>query len=123
MRWPGWPAFDSATLSEAFRRAVLRLFAAAADRPFAFRPGRCVAKTAALAGRTARTAPGFAPASPRLAPPSTHHSSPITHHPPPIAPFAPALGAEVEEPLAIAAPVDWSLRAARYSWTELPPTS
>jgi len=65
VRWPGWPAFDSATLSEAFRRAVLRLFAAAADRPFAFRPGRCVAKTAALAGRTARTAPGFAPASPQ----------------------------------------------------------
>jgi hypothetical protein len=38
------------------------------DRPFALRHGRCVAATAALAGRTARTAPGFAPASPRLGP-------------------------------------------------------
>jgi hypothetical protein len=26
VRWPGWPAYDSAALSEAFRRAVLRLF-------------------------------------------------------------------------------------------------
>jgi len=25
VRWPGWPAYDSAALSEAFRRAVLRL--------------------------------------------------------------------------------------------------
>ena len=38
------------------------------DRPCALRHRRCVAETAALAGRTARTAPGFAPASPRLAP-------------------------------------------------------
>jgi hypothetical protein len=87
------------------------------------RPGRCVAETPALAGRAARTAPGFAPASPRLAPPSTHHPLPITHHPPPTAPFAPALAAEVEEPLAIADPVNWSLRAARYRWTELLPAS
>jgi len=41
--------------------------AGAADRPFALRLARCVAETAALAGRTARTAPGFALASPRLA--------------------------------------------------------
>ena len=97
MRWPGWPAYDSAALSEAFRRAVLRLFVRRGffdedqaegmlqwphsgfhvhagvgvsedDRPFALRHGRCVAETAALAGRTARTAPGFAPASPLLAP-------------------------------------------------------
>ena len=26
VRWPGWPAYDSTALSEAFRRAVLRLF-------------------------------------------------------------------------------------------------
>jgi len=26
VRRPGWPAYDSAALSEAFRRAVLRLF-------------------------------------------------------------------------------------------------
>jgi hypothetical protein len=26
VRWPGWPAYDGAALSEAFRRAVLRLF-------------------------------------------------------------------------------------------------
>ncbi|MCX6026893.1 MAG: transposase [Chloroflexi bacterium] len=26
VRWPGWPAYDSAALSEAFRRAVLPLF-------------------------------------------------------------------------------------------------
>jgi hypothetical protein len=97
VRWPGWPAYDSAALSEAFRRAVLRLFVRRGffdedqaegmlqwphsgfhvhagvgvsedDRPFALRHGRCVAETAALAGRTARTAPGFAPASPQLAP-------------------------------------------------------
>jgi len=28
-------------------------------------------------------------------------------------------GAEVEEPVAIADPVNWSLRAARYRWAEL----
>jgi hypothetical protein len=28
-------------------------------------------------------------------------------------------GAEVEEPVAITDPVDWSLRAARYRWAEL----
>jgi len=26
VRWPGWPAYDGAALSEAFRRVVLRLF-------------------------------------------------------------------------------------------------
>ena len=26
VHWPGWPAYDSAALSEAVRRAVLRLF-------------------------------------------------------------------------------------------------
>jgi len=26
VRWPGWPAYDGAALSEAFRRAVLRFF-------------------------------------------------------------------------------------------------
>ena len=97
MRWPGWPAYDSAALSEAFRRAVLRLFVrrgffdedqaegmlqwphsgfhvhagvgvSEEHRPFALRHERCVAETAAHAGRTARTAPRFAPASPQLAP-------------------------------------------------------
>jgi len=27
VRWPGWPAYDSAALSEAFRRSVLPLLA------------------------------------------------------------------------------------------------
>jgi hypothetical protein len=26
VRWPGWPSHDTAQLTEAFRRAVLRLF-------------------------------------------------------------------------------------------------
>ena len=26
MRWPGWPSHDTVPLTEAFRRAVLRLF-------------------------------------------------------------------------------------------------
>jgi hypothetical protein len=88
------------------------------DRPYAFRHGRCVAKTAALAGRAARTAPGFAPASPRLAPPSTHHPSLITHHP--SRPYCLHHRALLGDP---ARRMDWSLRAVRYRWTELLPTS
>ena len=113
------------------------------DRPFALRHGRCVAETAALAGRTARTAPGFAPASLQLAPegptagtaaldPLEFLARLLTHIPDPgqvmtryygwyasrtraMRRRQAAGGAAVKEPVAIADPVNWSLRAARRS--------
>ena len=137
MRWPGWPAYDSAALSEAFRRAVLRSSSAAADRPFALRHRRCVAETAAPEWPTAGTT---------ALDPLEFLARLLTHIPDPgqvmtryygwyasrtrgtrarLAHSASdgrrltADGLSVEEPVAITDPVHWSLRAARYRWAEL----
>jgi hypothetical protein len=112
VRRPGWPAYDSAAPSEAFRRAVLRLFVRRGRPSFRAAPEGPTAGTAAVnslellsPGQVMTRYYGWYTSRTRGTRARLAHLASDGRR-------LTADGISVEAPVAIAHPVNWSLRAA-----------